>query len=78
MATVLDDGVLQALNTVMAKEASAAGDTRTRAWDNLSMAIATAQSNFVSAPSVLAAQGIRMLNGTPGSVPHPTTGPGTP
>lgn len=74
MATVLDDGVLQALNTGMAKEASAAADTRTRAWDNIAMAVATAQTNYVSAPSVMAAQGIRMLNGTPGNVPHPNTG----
>ena len=72
MATVLDDGVLQALNTGMAKEASAAADIRTRAWDTLSLAVATAQTNYVSAPSVMAAQGVRMLNGTPGAVPHPT------
>ena len=73
MATVLDDGVLQALNTGMAKEAQGAADTRTRAWDNLGLAVATANTNYVSAPSVMAAQGIRMLNGTPGAVPHPTT-----
>ena len=72
MATVLDDGVLQALNTGMAKEAQAASDSRTRAWDNISMAVGTAQTNYVSAPSVLAAQGMRMLNGTPGAVPHAT------
>lgn len=66
MATVLDDGVLQALNTGMAKEAQAAADSRTRAWDNATIAVGIAQTNYVSAPSVLAGQGIRMLNGTPG------------
>lgn len=66
MATVLDDGVLQALNTGMAKEAQAASDSRTRAWDNVTLAVGTAQTNYVSAPSVIAAQGMRMLSGTPG------------
>lgn len=66
MPSVLDDGVLQALNTGMAKEAAAASDSRTRAWDNVTLAVGTAQTNYVSAPSIIAAQGMRMLNGTPG------------
>lgn len=74
MASVLDDAVLQSLNTGFAKEAAGAADSRTRGWDNIAQAVATAQTNYVSAPSVMAAQGIRMLNGTPGAVPHPTTG----
>ena len=67
MASVIDDTVAQALNTGFAKEAAGASDSRTRGWDNIAMAVATAQTNYVSAPSVLAAQGIRMLNGTPGN-----------
>lgn len=65
MATVIDDVVAQAMNTKMAEEAMAASNSRTRAWDNITMAVGTAQTNYVSAPSVIAAQGIRMLNGTP-------------
>lgn len=65
--SVLDQGVLQALNSGYAKEAAGASDSRTRGWDNIAMATATAQTNYVSAPSVTAAQGIRMLNGTPGN-----------
>jgi len=70
MASVLDDAVVQSLNTGFAKEAAGASDSRTRGWDNIAMAVATAQTNYVSAPSVIAAQGIRMLNGTPGAVAH--------
>lgn len=69
MASVIDDTVAQALNTGFAKEAAGASDSRTRGWDNIAMAVATAQTNYVSAPSVLAAQGIRMLNGTPTMAP---------
>lgn len=66
MASILDDAVTQSLNTGFAKEAAGAADSRTRGWDNIAMSIAVAQANYVSAPSVLAGQGIRMLNGTPG------------
>lgn len=72
MATVLDDGVLQALNTGMAKEAQAAADSRTRSHDALMLSLTTANANYVSAPSVLAGQGIRMLNGTPGQFANAT------
>lgn len=66
MASVLDDVVSQALNSGMAKEAVAASDSRTRAWDNLSMAIAAAQTVNIGSPTVMTGQGIRMLAGTPG------------
>jgi len=70
MPSIIDDTVAQALNTGFAKEAAGASDSRTRAWDNITMAVATAQTNYVSAPSIIASQGIRMLNGTPGAVAH--------
>lgn len=66
MPSSLDDTVIQALNAGMAKEAVAANDSRTRAWDSIAQSIAVAQTNYVTAPSVLAGQGIRMLSGTPG------------
>jgi len=73
MASVIDDVVAQALNTGLAKEAAAAADSRTRGWDNIAMAVATAQTNYISSPSVLAGQGIRMLAGTPGQFANAVT-----
>ena len=69
MASVIDDVVAQAVNSGIAREAVAGGETRTRAWDNLSMAIAAAQVVNLGNPTVLTGQGIRMLNGTPTMAP---------
>lgn len=66
MASIVDDVVAQAINSGMGKEAAAAADSRTRAWDNLSLAISAAQVVNLGNPTVLTGQGIRMLNGTPG------------
>lgn len=66
MATVLDDGVLQSINSGLAVNAAGASESRGRGYDALQHALAGAMANYVSAPSVMAAQGIRMLNGTPG------------
>lgn len=66
MASVIDDVVSQAINTGLAKEAAGASDTRTRAWDNIGIAITTSQVTNLGNPTVLTGQGIRMLNGTPG------------
>lgn len=69
MPSVIDDVVSQALNTGLAKEAAGASDTRTRSWDNLGLAITTNQIGYLNNPTVLAGQGIRMLNGTPTMAP---------
>lgn len=69
MPSVIDDVVAQALNTGLAKEAAGASDTRTRAWDNLGLAIATSEVVNLGNPTVLTGQGIRMLNGTPTMAP---------
>ncbi len=66
MATVIDDVVAQAINSGLAKEAAGTSDSRTRAWDNVALAIAASQITALGSPTVLAGQGIRMLNGTPG------------
>ena len=68
-SSIVDPVVAQALNTGFAKEAAGASDSRTRAWDNLSMAIATTEVVNLGAPTVLTGQGIRMLNGTPTMAP---------
>ncbi len=69
MASVIDDVVSQSINTGLAKEAAGASDTRTRAWDSLGMAITANQIGYLNNPTVLAGQGIRMLNGTPTMAP---------
>ncbi len=77
MPSVIDETVVQALNVGFAKEAAGASDSRTRQWDNIATAIGVAQVGALSHPTVLAGQGIRMLNGTPGqfanAVPAGTT-----
>lgn len=65
----VDPVVCQALNSGIAREAAAGGESRTRAWDNLSMAIAASQIVNLGNPTVLTGQGIRMLNGTPTMAP---------
>lgn len=73
MASVIDDVVAQAINTGLGKEAAACSDSRTRAWDNLTMAIGAAQVVNIGNPTVLTGQGIRMLNGTPGEFGNQVT-----
>lgn len=65
----VDAGVQQSIATKMSDEASAAGASRLRAWDAIMLSITGAQVNYVNAPSVLAGQGIRMLQGTPTMAP---------
>lgn len=73
MASVIDDVVAQSINTGLAKEAAGASDSRTRAWDNVALAIATSQIVYLGSPSVMTGQGIRMLNGTPGEFGNQVT-----
>lgn len=78
MASILDESVQAALVGGAAKEALAASDSRSRAWDVIAQSIGVAQVVYVQSPSVMAGQGIRMLNGTPGPAPQPwgsATGP---
>jgi hypothetical protein len=74
MPSCLDDAVIQALNTGMAKEAAACSDSRTRVWDNVATAIGVSQVGYLGTPTVLAGQGIRMLNGTPGDFANSVPG----
>jgi hypothetical protein len=67
MASCLDEAVVQALNTGMAKEATGASDSRTRSWDIIGQAAGVAQVVNLGSPTVMTSQGIRMLNGTPGN-----------
>lgn len=66
MASVLDDAVIQSINSGLAVNAAGASESRGRGYDMAQQALATALANYVSAPSVMAGQGIRMLSGTPG------------
>lgn len=67
--TCVDPVVCQALNSGIAGEAHGAAASRTRAWDNLTQAIATSLVVSLNTPSIIAAQGMRMLNGTPTMAP---------
>jgi hypothetical protein len=69
MASVIDETVAAVIHAGLAKEASGASDSRTRSWDELSKAILATQVVNLGSPTVLAGQGIRMLNGTPTMAP---------
>lgn len=73
MASVVDDAVVSALNTESAKQVQAASDSRVRAWDQLALGIAASANVYLNTPSVLAGQGVRMLNGTPTMAPGNAT-----
>jgi hypothetical protein len=69
MPSIVDEHVQSVIQGGVGKEAAAASDSRTRAWDNLSLAISAAQVVSLGNPTVLTGQGIRMLNGTPTMAP---------
>ena len=52
-----------------AKEAAAASDTRVRRWDQLGADTATMWANYLTTPTVMNAQAMRFLNGTPTTAP---------
>lgn len=69
MATLVDDGVQSSIITGLSQEAIAASTSRTRRWDQLSQDSASMWAVALTSPTVFAAQGIRMLNGTPTAPP---------
>jgi len=80
MADSLAANVQESVMQTMAMEASAAGGTRTRRWDQLAADTASMWAGYLTTPTVLAGQGIRMLNGTPTMAPGnaPNANSGTP
>ena len=62
MASILDETTQQAAVV----EANGIAASRTRGWDEISRVTLTSQVNFLNTPNIMTAQGIRMLNGTPG------------
>ena len=60
--SMLDQGVREEL----VAGAAGAANSRNRGWDELSKVVLSSQVNYLNSPTVLTAQGIRMLNGTPG------------
>ena len=67
--SIIDKVVAQSINSGVATEAVGQAASRTRAWDNVALAIGTSQVVNLGHPDVLTAQGIRMLNGTPTTAP---------
>lgn len=74
MASIVDDGVQSTIVTGLSQESAGASTSRVRRWDQLAADSASLWTVALTSPTVAAAQGIRMLNGTPGAVPHATTG----
>lgn len=69
MADTLQANVQESIMQSMAAEASGAGGTRLRRWDQLAADTASMWAGYLTTPTVLAGQGIRMLNGTPTMAP---------
>lgn len=68
-ASLVDDGVQSSIITGLSQEAVAASSSRTRRWDQLSQDTASMWAVALTSPTIMAAQGIRMLNGTPTMAP---------
>lgn len=67
--TLVDEGVQSSIITGLSQEAVAASSSRTRRWDQLSQDSASMWAVYLTSPTVMAGQGIRMLNGTPTTAP---------
>jgi hypothetical protein len=67
--SIIDPVVAQSLNTGFADESKAASASRMRRWDQLAADSATMWSVYLTSPTVMTGQGIRMLNGTPTTAP---------
>lgn len=66
MASAVDPVVQSTIMTGYSGEAIAASSIRTRSWDAFAMGVTGVWTNALVSPTIYAAQGIRMLNGTPG------------
>lgn len=62
----VDPSVHSAVMTVLSGEVTAAGQSRTRRFDQLAEDSASLWAIAMTSPTIYAAQSIRMLNGTPG------------
>ncbi len=69
MASIVDDAVQAAITSGIMQSASAANSRRVDRMDQLSADTATTGNTYLFSPSVIAGQGIRMLNGTPTMAP---------
>ena len=69
MATAVDDSVQSTIMTGLSGEATGASQSRVRRWDQLAADSASLWTVALTSPTIFAAQGIRMLNGTPTTAP---------
>jgi hypothetical protein len=74
--TLVDVGVQSTIITGLSQETAAASSSRTRRWDQLSEDSASMWAVALTSPTVFAAQGVRMLNGTPGNFGNEVKGTG--
>ena len=69
MESSVDPQVQSSIMTALSAEANAAGMSRTRRWDQLAADSGSLWTVALTSPTIFAAQGIRMLNGTPTTAP---------
>jgi hypothetical protein len=69
MASLVDEGVQSSIITGLSQESVGASSSRLRRWDHLTQDAASLWSVAMTSPTIFASQGIRMLNGTPGTPP---------
>ena len=69
MATAVDEAVQSTIMTGLSGEATGAAQSRVRRWDQLAADSASLWTVALTSPTIFAAQGIRMLNGTPTIAP---------
>lgn len=69
MASLVDDVVQSTIVSGLSSEAAGSSTSRVRRWDQLAADSASMWAVALTSPTVFAAQGIRMLNGTPSTPP---------
>ncbi len=65
----VDPTVQSTIVSGLSGESAGASTSRVRAWDQLALGASAMWQLSLASPTVLAAQGIRMLNGTPTMAP---------
>ena len=69
MQTSVDPTVQSSIMSGLSQETIGASTSRVRGWDQLAIGISASWQVALQAPTIFAAQGIRMLNGTPTMAP---------
>lgn len=76
--SLVDMGVQSTIMSGASQEAQGASTSRVRRWDQLAADSASMWTVALTSPTVFAAQGVRMLNGTPTMAPGNAPNANTP